>query len=73
MQKEYWHLVYEQQGQSGYTVPLFFDEESTCIDLDGGEVVCKPDSFQEASHVFAQGQMLEAGLTVKRLHAMPTE
>lgn len=71
MDRQYWHLVYEQQGQSGYTLPLFFDAESVCIDLEGGEVVCEPNNLQEASHVFVQGQMLEAGLEVKRLHALP--
>lgn len=73
MDTQYWHLVYEQRGQSGYTVPLFFDEASVCIDVDGGETVCDPNTLQEVARVFVQGQMLEAGLELKRLHFMPAE
>lgn len=72
MDRQYWHLVYEQRGQPGHTVPLFFDTGSVCIDLDGNEIPCEPNTLQEASRVFVQGQMLEAGLEVDRLHDMPS-
>lgn len=63
----YWHLVFEQGGQMGHTVPLFFDGGSVCITTAGEEATCNPDQFTEASAVYVQAEMSEAGATVKRL------
>lgn len=64
---EYWHLVYEQNGQLGYTVPLFFTDASLCVSSSGEESVCVPDTFTEASSVELKADMTEAGAEVKRL------
>jgi len=62
-----WHLVFEENGEEGHTVPLFFDFESTCIASDGGESVCAVNALVEPTKAFVQGQMTEAGLSVKRI------
>lgn len=67
LNSDYWHLVYEENGQTGNAAPLFFDENSICIGLDGNEAVCNTNSFVEAQKVFLQAQMTEAGPQVKRL------
>ncbi|MHB0977877.1 MAG: hypothetical protein ACYC1K_00495 [Minisyncoccota bacterium] len=62
-----WHLVYEEEGQKGNVIPLFFDSKSKCINTDKTEAVCKPDQLKETTEVFIQGQMTERGITVNRL------
>lgn len=64
----FWHLVYEENGLKGHTVPLFFDESSVCIDKDGNEANCQPDTFTEPSLALLQADMIESGAIVKRLH-----
>jgi hypothetical protein len=61
-----WHLVFAENGQDGHVVPLFFDSESQCTDLDGNKSVCKPDQFTETTGVFIRGQMTERGVSVKQ-------
>jgi hypothetical protein len=68
---DYWHLVFEQQGVMGHTVPLFFNADSTCIDTAGAESICDADQFTEASKVLVQADMTEAGAEVKRLIFLP--
>lgn len=65
---QYWHLVYENRGEKGHTVPLFFDENSICISLDKTENTCDPSTFIEPSLVYIQAAMLESGAVVKKLH-----
>jgi hypothetical protein len=60
-----WHLVYSKDGSPGYTIPLFFDESSICV--GGEEVVCDQAQLTEATSVFIQGEMLEAGVLVERM------
>ncbi|MFZ2049050.1 MAG: hypothetical protein WAV25_02020 [Minisyncoccia bacterium] len=62
-----WHLVYEENGQKGNVIPLFFDSTSKCINIDKSESICKPDQLTEATEVFVQGQMTESGISIKRL------
>lgn len=62
-----WHLVFEDSGEPGHVVPLFFDSESQCSSLDGSKSVCKPDQFTEATKVFVRSQMTERGANVKQL------
>lgn len=64
---DYWHLVYEENGQMGYTIPLFLDVASTCISSDGVVAVCNEAQFVEASSVVVQGEMTESGVQVKRI------
>ena len=61
-----WHLVFEENGEQGHVVPLFFDEESQCT-IDKNKSVCSPDQFTEAIKVFTRGQMSERGVSVKQL------
>lgn len=61
----YWHLVFEQQGQPGHTIPLFFNENSQCVSTDGIVSVCAPDTFIEPSAAIVKGEMQETGLTVQ--------
>ncbi len=63
----HWHLVFEQGGVMGHTVPLFFTEGSLCIATDGVEAPCLPDTFTEATKAYVQADMTEAGAVVKRL------
>ena len=67
LDSRYWHLVFEQNGELGHTVPLFFDVSSTCIELDESEAECEASNFVDAQKVFLQAQMTEAGANVKRL------
>jgi hypothetical protein len=62
-----WHLVYAQEGVMGFVAPLFFNEESICIAVDGTESVCTPDNFSEATQVTIKGNMSETGAEVKRV------
>jgi hypothetical protein len=62
-----WHLVFEQDGQMGYVVPLLFDGESECTSLDGTKSVCDTSTFAEALKVVVKSQMTERGAEVKYL------
>ncbi len=64
---ENWHLVFEEDGQSGHVVPLFFNSESQCTSLDGSKSVCEPEKFTEATKVLVRSQMTERGADVKQL------
>lgn len=70
---ENWHLVFEQNGEKGHTVPLFFDGESTCIALDTTETICDEGSFSDAQKALVQAKMTEAGAQVQRLTLMLEE
>jgi hypothetical protein len=63
-----WHLVFEQDGVMGHTVPLFFTTESVCITTGGTESVCDTATFTDAKKVFIQADMSESGAVIKRLH-----
>jgi hypothetical protein len=67
LNSDYWHIVYEDGGQMGYTAPLFLSAESMCVGSDGVEVVCNESQFVEASKVRVQGEMTESGVEVKRI------
>ncbi len=62
-----WHLVFEENGQAGHVVPLFFDASSECTNIDGDKSACNTDGFQEALKVSIQGQMSERGVSVSFL------
>lgn len=64
---EYWHIVFEENGQQGHAAPLFFDPTSVCVSESGTESVCDPSTFVEAAKVTVQGQMTESGVEVKRV------
>ncbi len=68
---DYWYLVYEQNGEAGHTVPLFFGAESTCIALDESEAVCDEVSFVNPSKVRIQAGMTEEGAQVQRMTLLP--
>lgn len=67
---QYWHIVFEENGEKGHAAPLFFDAESTCKALDGKTAVCNPDQFREATKVLVKGSMSETGVQVKQLELM---
>lgn len=62
-----WHLIFEENGELGHVVPLFFGAESSCVLTDKSASVCVPDQFTEAVKVHIYGQMTESGVTVTRL------
>jgi hypothetical protein len=62
-----WHIVFEENGELGHAVPLFFGAESKCVSADGNESVCNPDQFAEATGARIYGQMTESGADVTRL------
>jgi len=64
---ENWHLVYEENGQPGHVLPLFFDTESICVAVGGAEAVCDPSQFVEPAKVLLQADMLDAGADVRRV------
>jgi|AntAceMinimDraft_11_1070367.scaffolds.fasta_scaffold27731_1 hypothetical protein len=61
------HLIFEENNEPGYSVPLLFDEESVCIDTKGTESTCVIDQFTEVTKVFVKGAMTELGVEVKNL------
>jgi hypothetical protein len=64
---EYWHLIYEENGQLGNAVPLFFSGESTCADAEGNTETCDTTKFMETSKALIKGQMTESGVDVIQL------
>lgn len=66
LNSEYWHLVFEEDGEMGYTAPLFLDDSSICVRGDA-EAVCDQSQFVETDKVKVQGQMSEVGVEVKRI------
>lgn len=70
LDSQYWHLVFEQNGQQGHVVPLYFSAESRCIDADGAEDVCAPETFIEPSQATVHGAMTDSGVQVERLQMM---
>lgn len=64
---EFWHLVFEENGVNGHTVPLSFTTESQCVGEEDVATICDPDKFIEPSKVFLQGNMTETGVTVVRI------
>lgn len=66
---QYWHLVFEENGQPGYVAPLFFNDESQCqtSETSTEATVCDANSFREATKVVIKGEMTEAGVEVKKL------
>lgn len=62
-----WHLIYTKDSVAGNVIPLLFTAESICIATDGSEAVCIPDQFLEATAVYIQGEMQEAGVRVQRM------
>jgi len=71
LNQDLWHLVFEQAGVMGHTVPLFFTSESMCIDIDNTESVCAVEQFKDATKVLVQADMTEAGAEVKRMRFLP--
>ncbi|MCR4260847.1 MAG: YbjP/YqhG family protein [Candidatus Colwellbacteria bacterium] len=67
LDSRYWHLVFEENNEQGHVVPLFFDIESVCINLDGQESACFPEQFTEPLKALVSGEMNELGVLVKRL------
>ena len=59
--------MFEENGVQGNVVPLFFDKDSECSDLEGKKATCAPDQFTETTKVSIKGQMTEYGANVKRL------
>ena len=64
---DYWHLVFEENGQFGHTVPLLLDENSECTKANGEKSVCTEDMLTQTVTVRVQGDMEEAGLKVKKI------
>jgi len=64
----FWHLVYESEGQIG-VVPLRFTEASACITLDGDTVSCNGDFLIEAMDVHVYGNLSEEGAEVAKIEA----
>ena len=62
-----WHLIYEQEAEPGYVLPLTFNAESICINFEGAESVCDTTQLKEATKVFIQAGMTDTGAVVKRL------
>ncbi len=67
LDSQYWHLVFEQEGALGHTVPLFLKATSTCVFEGGAEEACRDDMFTETVQVRVKGDMTEAGVEVKRI------
>ena len=68
-----WHLVFEQNGEPGHVVPLFFTAESSCTGFDGNAAACDPSALIEPSRARVQGEMSETGVTVKKLQLIEWE
>jgi hypothetical protein len=62
-----WHLVYTKDDVLGHTIPLFFNENSVCVEAEGTETACNPDGLTEATPAILKADMTEAGAVVRRL------
>lgn len=62
-----WHIVFEQDGQMGYVAPIEFNAESICIEENGTESVCAPDTLVEPVSALVRGDMTEAGVIVRQV------
>lgn len=62
-----WHLIYEQEAEPGYVLPLTFNAESICINPEGAESACDSTQLKETTKVFIQASMTETGAIVKRM------
>lgn len=67
LNSQYWHLVFEENGQPGHFAPLFFTSASACVTLEGIEGTCDQSQFADAMKAKVQGEMTETGVQVKRL------
>lgn len=63
---QFWHLVYVENKEM-ILAPLFFSEESKCIDSDQNEKVCNVDEFNEGETVKTFGQLSETGVDVEKI------
>lgn len=64
---QYWHIVFEENGEKGHAVPLLSKAESACVAVDGTKAVCDSNHFTEASKAHVYSQMTELGADVVRL------
>ena len=64
---DFWHIIFTENNIRGNAAPLFFDDNSMCIEANGGEAVCNPDTFTEAAGATVYGEMSEIGVEVKRI------
>lgn len=64
LDSNYWHLVFEQQGTKGHTVPLFTNV-AECTGFDGSTGPCDMNTVDEATRAHIKGQMTEAGVDVQ--------
>ena len=64
---DYWHLVFEENGQDGHTAPLFFSSVSMCTTIEGAVAVCDETQFKDATKALVQGGLTEAGVDVKNV------
>jgi hypothetical protein len=62
-----WHVVFEQDGQMGYVAPLTFTSDSMCVEPNGTEAVCQPDSLVEPIPALVRGEMTESGVIVSQI------
>lgn len=67
LDSQYWHIVFEEDGEAGHTAPLFFGPQSTCVLSEGTEQVCDTSTLYEAAAVTVKGEMTEAGVDVIQL------
>ncbi len=67
LNSENWHLIFEENGEPGHFVPLYFSETSTCITSDDTEATCDPSSFAQATKAHVYGQMTEIGAEVSKV------
>lgn len=67
LDSNYWHLVFQEEGVLGHAVPLFINESSICVKLDGTEVACDDNILKETIPARVKGEMSETGVTVKRI------
>lgn len=65
LDSNFWHLVFVEDGQPGHTVPLLFDQSSSCTYKDGTVSVCDTSRFAPAQGATLKGDALESGVNVK--------
>jgi hypothetical protein len=62
-----WHLGYVEDGVLVKVIPIILTAESVCIGAQDVETTCTTDLFDETVQVRIEGDMVEAGVLVKRL------
>lgn len=67
LDSNHWHLVFQEAGVLGHATPLFIDDATVCVTVEGETVTCDDNVLKETAPAHVYGEMSEAGVQVKRI------